>query len=224
MDLIENWVDRVRSNWRSANSDSSFRKYFWLNFGLCLSVHYSVVFWIKINSTRPGTVLDDMVYHFLSPNDFSFITFFLTYSAVFLFLFYIAQHPFLLQRGLSAFVTLFLIRGMCIYLVPLSPAPGIIPLRDPITNAMAGEGTIFNDLFFSGHIGDLSLFFLICQNKKVKAYILFAAITVGLLLIWQRVHYTVDVIAAPFFSYFSYWIYVKRDLIWGPYVKKHLVL
>ena len=118
------------------------------------------------------------------------------------------------------FVAVFVVRAICIHLVPLSPSPGIIPLYDPVTDALGHEGRIMNDLFFSGHISDLTTFYLLSRNATVKRYILFCMAIVATLLVWQRVHYTIDVLMAPAFSYIGYWMLVEKDFIWKSFLKK----
>lgn len=220
MDLFRNWYANVTANWHDAFHDESFRRYFLPNFIVCFVVHYSVVYWLNLNSNRPGLIINDPVYNLLTPRDFSLPLFFFTYTSTVLFLFNIAQYPYLLHRGLVMFVVVFAIRAVCIHLIPLSPSPGIIPLYDPVTDALAHEGHIMNDLFFSGHIADLTTFYLLCRNARVKRYILFCMFFVATMLVWQRVHYTIDVLMAPAFSYVCYWFFVEKDFIWRSFLKK----
>jgi hypothetical protein len=221
MDLIKNWSNNLSANWQDALSDKGFRKYFPPNFLGCFAVHYSVVFWLKMNSNHPGMVLNDPMYGFFAPRDLSSIIFFFTYTATILTVLYVVQYPYLFQRGCVAFVAVFLVRAIFIHLIPLSPAPGIIPLQDPVTNWLADEGRIMNDLFFSGHVADLTMFGLLCShNARLRSYIFLCAAVVAVLLVWQRVHYTVDVVMAPAFSYVSYWLFVEKDIIWGHFLKK----
>ena len=77
-----------------------------------------------------------------------------------------------------------------------------------------------NDLFFSGHVADLTTFYLLCRSLRLKRYILFCIIVVATMLVWQRVHYTIDVMMAPAFAYTSYWIFVQKDFIWRSFLKK----
>ena len=125
-----------------------------------------------------------------------------------------------MQRALNSFVAVFMIRAVCIHFIALAPAPGIIVLNDPVSNAMANEGQILNDLFFSGHIGDLTTAFFVCGNKTLRRYVFLCTAVVGFLLVWQRVHYSIDILGAPFFSYICYWLFVKKDIIWGSILKK----
>ena len=220
MDLLRDWYATLIANWREAIHDQNFRRYFPPNLIACFIVFYTAIYWLNLNSNRPGMIINDPVYNFLTPYDFSAFIFFFTYTATIFTILYVIQYPFLLQRALLAFVAVFLVRAVCIYLVPLSPSPGIIPLVDPVTDTLGHEGRIINDLFFSGHIADLTTFYLVCRNKALRRYILLCAIIVATLIVWQRVHYTIDVLVAPAFSYISYWIFVEKDFIWKPFLKK----
>jgi hypothetical protein len=220
MDLFRDWYATMTTNWREALDDQNFRRYFPPNLVVCAIVFYIVVYWLNLNSGRPGMIINDPVYNLLSPRDFSWAIFFFTYTATIFTILYTIQYPFLLHRALLSFVAVFLIRALCIHLVPLSPSPGIIPLVDPVTDSLAHEGRIMNDLFFSGHISDLTIFYLICRNPYLKRYLLLCAVIVATLLVWQRVHYTIDVLVAPAFSYITFWVFVEKDFIWKPFLKK----
>jgi membrane-associated phospholipid phosphatase len=45
------------------------------------------------------------------------------------------------------------------------------------------------------------LLFLCVPQKKLKAALLIGTAVLAGCLLWQHVHYTVDVLAAPFFAY-----------------------
>ena len=220
MNLFRKWYAKTTANWQDALHDENFRRYFLPNFIVCFVVHYSVVYWLQLNCNRPGMIIDDPVYHFLAPMDLSLPIFFFTYTGTILFLIHMAQYPFLLHRGLLTFVVVFAVRAACIHLIPLSPAPGIIPLYDPVTDALAHESHIMNDLFFSGHIADLTTFYFLSRSIRIKRYLLLCMGMVGTMLIWQRVHYTIDVVMAPAFAYLSYWIFVDKDFIWRAFLRK----
>ena len=220
MNWVKNWYHNVVVAWQECSKNEAFRRYFTLNFFMCLALYFAIIHWVKINSARHGAVLDDPLYHLLMPRDFSTAIFILTYSPVFIFLLWILRYPLLLHRALDSFVAVFIIRAVCIHFIPLSPAPGIIVLNDPISNAMADESQVLNDLFFSGHIGDLATLFFLCGNKWLRRYIFASAAIVALLLVWQRVHYSVDVLTAPFFSYLCYYAFVQKDIIWSALLKK----
>ena len=106
-------------------------------------------------------------------------------------------------RGLQAYTLLILVRTFAIYMVPLEPPSNMIVLDDPIANSILGGGglIITKDLFFSGHVSALVLLGLVSQNKFMSVANLIFASIVGILIVWQHVHYTIDVVAAPFAAY-----------------------
>jgi membrane-associated phospholipid phosphatase len=99
-----------------------------------------------------------------------------------------------------------LARILTISLLPLNPPAGIITLKDPIANIAYGGNGIFitKDLFYSGHTGNMFLFFLSLQHKWDKIIALAASFIVGILVMVQHIHYSIDVIAAFIFTYFIY--------------------
>jgi hypothetical protein len=107
--------------------------------------------------------------------------------------------------------------------VPLNPPEGLIPLIDPISNLAYGRAEyITKDLFFSGHTSSQFLIFLCLTNKGDKMIALFSAILVGSMVLIQHVHYSIDVLAAPVFTYGCYWL--GRELALGRWYKTHLAL
>jgi len=64
------------------------------------------------------------------------------------------------------------------------------------------------DLFFSGHTANVSLLFFFVDIRWIKIIIAVSTFVVGFLLLKQHVHYTIDVIVAPFFAFASYKIAV----------------
>ena len=114
-----------------------------------------------------------------------------------------------------------LLRMACISLISLNPPEGLIPLADPITNQFYGEHYITHDLFFSGHTATVFLVFLCLRQKNDRVYTLCATILLGILLLVQHVHYTIDILAAPVFTYAVYRIvlaFIKKESIRLKYV------
>lgn len=96
-------------------------------------------------------------------------------------------------------ITLF--RMISMYTLTLEPPVGIIPLHDPIVDVIAYGGNVFNkDLFFSGHIATLTLFVLLEDRPLLKKILIVNSFLVAVLILLQRVHYTIDVVVAPFIT------------------------
>ena len=96
------------------------------------------------------------------------------------------------------------VRTIAMYSIPLNPPHHTIPLIDPFVKYLGTGIQLNKDLFFSGHTATLFLLFLISENKILKRIFLICTIAVGLSVLIQHTHYTVDVIAAPFFAYGVY--------------------
>ncbi len=84
----------------------------------------------------------------------------------------------------------------------------LIPLRDPISNLFYGSKNTYitKDLFFSGHTSTLCLIFLCLTKKEDKCKALVATFAVGIMVLLQHVHYSMDVLAAPPLTYLVYLI------------------
>lgn len=152
---------------------------------------------------REGIQLNDILLSILPAKDCSEAIFILIWSCVALATIRFLNNPMLFIVFLWAYVALCLTRIITISLVPLDAPVGLIPLRDPLSNYFYGQIFITKDLFYSGHTATLFLIFLCLEKKNDKLMVLFATGVVGLLLLVQHVHYSMDVLAAPFFAYFN---------------------
>ncbi|MCB0549489.1 MAG: hypothetical protein KDD19_18085, partial [Phaeodactylibacter sp.] len=86
---------------------------------------------------------------------------------------------------------------------------GLIPMPDPWTPFFAGAQALTRDLFFSGHTSTAFLVFLSLTGKGEKAVALAIVAVIALLLLFQHIHYTIDVVAAIPFAYLCYRISKK---------------
>ncbi len=90
------------------------------------------------------------------------------------------------------------------YVTPLDVPAGLVPLHDPLASLFGVGPDIRRDLFFSGHTATVFLFYLCAVDRRIRAILLGASVAVGACLLLQHVHYTIDVIAAPYFAYGCY--------------------
>jgi hypothetical protein len=155
---------------------------------------------------RQGLLINDRILDLLTPHDFSLPIFILEYSAMFLVIFFTLIHPEQFLKGMQMFIIITFARTISIYLVPLEPPMGMVPLNDPMASFFLHTKNVFvtKDLFFSGHISALTMLFLISKQKWLRQYVAFACVTVSVLILWQHVHYSLDVLAAPAIAYLSY--------------------
>ena len=153
---------------------------------------------------REAVVMFDPFLNLFNPIDLTWTTFALIYFSVIAAIISLINKPAYLFLALQSYGVMLLFRMLVMYLSPLEAPEKIIPLHDPFVQ-MFGTGDILTkDLFFSGHTATMFVLFLAVKNKILKVIFLITTILVGLAVILQHVHYTVDVVAAPFFSFASY--------------------
>ncbi len=155
---------------------------------------------------REGMVLQDFVLDTIPAMDVSIPTFVIIWSIVLLVFYRIFQNPHLFLVVAYGFILMCILRILTISMLPLNPPAGLIVLKDPIANIAYGGNGIFitKDLFYSGHTGNMFLFFLCLERKWDKIFALIASFLVGILVMIQHIHYSIDVIAAFIFTYFIY--------------------
>ena len=207
------WYHNLKVNWKEVFSDRKFLVKFILNLVLCYSIYMLGVQFLVLNRTRPGVVLDDPIQRLFTPYNFSSPIFLLTYACIVIFVIYVIVRPHDFYYGARAFTAVFVVRVAFIYLVPLTPPPNSILLKDPFLDSVIwGNMSISNDLFFSGHVADICTFIFLCRSSHLRNFMIGCVVAVAIMVVWQYVHYTADVIAAPFFSYGAYVLFAKRHI------------
>jgi hypothetical protein len=157
-----------------------------------------------VMENRNGSLLPDILLSRIDPRDVSLPIFLLVWASCLLLIFRIFKDPGLLLLMLWSYDLLTLMRMTCIAFVSLNPPPGLIVLADPLSNAFYGGHYITHDLFFSGHTATVCLMFYCLRQKQDRYFTGMATILIGLLLLVQHIHYTIDVLAAPVFAWLVY--------------------
>jgi len=159
----------------------------------------ALVKWVE---RRPGAVLADPVLALLEPRDVTWLTFALIYAGILGAVALLARRPRLLVAGVQAYAIMALVRMAVMWVTPLDPPPGMIPLEDPLVQRLGGASAVLTrDLFFSGHTSTLFLVSLAVPGPRARPFFLACTAAVATCVLVQHVHYTVDVLAAPFFAY-----------------------
>lgn len=198
--------------WREALSNKRFRIHLTVTISILILIALFIPFFFhQIIQPKPGLQLNDALLNYLTPRDWSALIFILIYASVGVTIASNLTKPYSILTGLEAYVAINLTRMVTLYLVTLEPPLGMIPLIDPLMDKVAYGGEPFaKDLFFSGHTASLFLLFLVETRRVLKVILLLATLTVASLILWQHVHYTVDVLAAPVIA----WGAFKMTLNW----------
>jgi hypothetical protein len=199
-----------RSNWKIALNLPNFKLKAAVSLLILISIGIFIPRFFGFIQNRPGIILNDAFLNLFEPQNVSWVIFPLLYVSLFLTFLNLIPLPHLFIKGVQAFAILLLIRIVCLYFVPLEPATRYIPLQDPLIGRAFYSGTLITkDLFFSGHVSTMFLLFLINPAPALKYFLMIATALVACLILFQHVHYTVDVIAAPVFAWISYRLAVR---------------
>lgn len=197
---IKDW----REGWKTAWDNSHFKIYF-----LFILIAFVIVIlfygrFLDYIELRPGSVLVDPVLNRFIPIEVTWFTFGIIYLSVIVVLIHLSWQPFQLLIAFQAYIFIALARMLSMYLTPLDPPPLLIPLEDPFVQSVSSGVVLTRDLFFSGHTSTAFLLFLSSTGRKMKIFFLICTILIGILVLVQHVHYSIDVLAAPFYAYTCY--------------------
>jgi hypothetical protein len=190
----------IRNAWR----DPAWRTELAASFALLVPVLFALTHFLDWVERRRGVTLPDPVLALFPAVNLTWVTFLIIYAGIIAGLVVLVQNPRRLLLVLQGYAVMALFRMAAMYLAPLEPPPGIIELRDPFVEFFGGGTTLTRDLFFSGHTSTTFLLFLLIPGKWLRVAYACATLLIGLCVVLQHVHYTVDVVAAPFFAYGAY--------------------
>lgn len=207
------FLDLTRQRWVNAWSNKTFRNTLLLGLVIILTASVTTDFFFTyIQNLKEGITLNDWVLKKIPAFDVSTPIVLIMVSAILLFHIRCATNPDMFVTLVWALIFQLIFRIVTIDATKFFAPPDLIVLKDPLGSILYHARFITRDLFYSGHTACLFVFYF-CANKKYdKLYLLFASITIGSLLLIQHVHYTIDVVSAPFFAYTCVWI-SKRIMI-----------
>ncbi len=160
-------------------------------------------FFSYIEERQNGIILHDWLLEFLVPRDMSVPIFVIMWSTTILGIYRCIYQPAIFLKILYSLIFLCFARMLAIYFVHLEPPVNLIRLQDPLTSITYGGRGLFitKDLFFSGHTSNMLLLALCLPKKSDKIIAFSAAICIGVMVLVQHVHYSVDVIGAILITY-----------------------
>jgi hypothetical protein len=195
---------RARAAWADAFRDPRFRIRFLLTVPALVAVLALLARFLEFAEARPGVVLPDPVLSLFPPRDVTWLVFGLIYLGLAFGVARLAREPRALVLALQAYVVMAVFRIAAMGVTPLEAPPGMIPLHDPLVRLFGPGRLLTKDLFFSGHTSTLFLLFLAVPGRRSKVVFLVCTAAVGISVLWQHVHYTIDVLVAPLFAYASF--------------------
>lgn len=201
MKTLSHFFSEIKNAWKIHLQSNVFKLYliFTILF-FAITVHFCTT-WISILECRNGLCFTDPIVNIFTPKKLSVQIFCIVHSAMFLSIFFNLPTPKDLLKAFQAYSILLILRTFFIYAIPLEPPVGMIYLNDPLTGVFLNNiNVVTKDLFFSGHISAMCVFIYFSQNKLWKKWLIFVTPILAVMLLWQHVHYTIDIIAAPFFA------------------------
>jgi PAP2 superfamily C-terminal len=190
--------------WKSSFADKKFRIELLVTAIITVILFYFIPEFLDFVESRPGAVLPDPLLNIFSPVDVTWLTFIIIYLSVVIGLASFARDPRQILFAAQSYGLLIIFRVVAMYLTPFAAPEKILPLNDPFVQLIGSGVVLTKDLFFSGHTATLFIIFLIEKNLKLKVLFLLLTIAVAVCVIIQQVHYSIDVLAAPFFAYGSF--------------------
>lgn len=182
-------------------------KYFTLTFLFLLFTVFLFNRFLLWNEFREGIYYEDPLFEYFTARNYSLQVTLLLYASVGFFLFYNIKKPLILSRFVWSYIFILFMRMIALLVLPLYCDPNAVKLEDPIVNTLIYPNYyVERDLFFSGHAAMVFSFYGCFKNAIIKRAYLLVGIIVSCLLVLQKVHFTIDVIAAPIFSFISLWL------------------
>jgi hypothetical protein len=198
----------LRDAWASEWRNRSFRVQAILT-AVCLpAILRTLTVFLNGVEERHGVILPDPLLALFPAVDIDWLTFLLIYGGLVGAVILLMKHPRYLLLAVQTYVLMVIFRIAAMYLVPLDPPPGTIDLRDPVVQYLGTGRMLTRDLFFSGHTATLILIGLSMPTRKLQLLYYGCAVVVGVCVLAQHAHYTIDVFAAPFFAYGAYRVIV----------------
>lgn len=186
--------------------DPLFRRWAWVLLALAVVLAWGLPRFFTAIEARPGAIPFDPLLRHFAPADMSRWTFAVLYGTIAIGSWRLGSTPWTLLRALVAYVFLTILRMFTLWTFTLEPPASIIPLADPFTQLFyPGAVPFLKDLFFSGHTATLALLAFTLPRGPWRTGAAAATVAIGLLVIAQHVHWTVDVVAAPFFAWAAWW-------------------
>ena len=187
------------TTWKNVRSDRQLLVRFGVaTIGLAVALVAYTQFLTRIEQ-RQGVAFLDPLHVLFAPVDLTWVTFSMVYGAVLGAGIVLLREPLALLWAMQAYTMHALLRMTMMWALPLDPPITMIPLIDPVVSAVTSGGApLTRDLFYSGHVGTLVVLSMVVPQRWARRALAILTTLVGIAVILQHVHYTVDVLVAPF--------------------------
>ena len=193
-----------KKSWRKYLHNSKYLIEFIITLILLIGILIFFSHFIDTIEARNGIQLNDPILKLFAPINLSVLIFGIIYLSILIGIISLFNDPPQLIFALQVYVIMLAVRIVTLYLTPLNAPANMIPLIDPVVQNFGTGQLLTKDLFFSGHTATMFLLFLVMNNKKLKIIFFILFILVAAAVLIQHVHYSIDVVAAPFFTYAAY--------------------
>ena len=176
----------------------------------CLATLLSMILFMpayyrQVLGPKVGILLDDPLLNLFKPVDWSTAVFFILTVALVQTLIMYGNKPAILWAGIMTYCVVNILRVFTMYAVTLEPPADMILLIDPISASLVyPEQAFAKDLFFSGHVSTMMAMVFVERNRAWYLVKIVGTMLMALFLAWQHVHYSIDLIVAPFITYLAY--------------------
>lgn len=153
------------------------------------------------NETREGLHFDDPFFRLYKAKDYSWAIMLPLYAAIVFFIYYFRHQPLKLTRLATAYALAITFRMVTLYFLPFYADSDAVKLYDLILNNFVyPDNYVARDLFFSGHAALMLLMMWTMPKGNLRGIYLGVTVVVSAFLVLQKVHFSIDILAAPIFS------------------------
>jgi hypothetical protein len=154
--------------------------------------------WVDL---RPGVVLSDPLLARFAPRDVTWPIFSVLYGGIALAVALLRKHPARLLAGCQAYGLMVLLRIVMMWAAPFDAPADALALADPFVRAFGPSQILTRDLFFSGHTATSTMLALAAPRRWARRLLALGVVSLATCVLVQHVHYTIDVLVAPFVSF-----------------------
>ncbi|HAD32953.1 MAG TPA: hypothetical protein DCF44_00330 [Chitinophagaceae bacterium] len=215
MKRAQAYICEIFPAWKSAMSDYKFALKLLLVPGLFFVYSALTQNLGEYVEARKGILLHDVLLEWFPSFDFSVWVFLCLYGSLSLVVLTHLNDPKTIWRIIEMHFLIAVVRQVCILLIALEPPTGLIVLRDVFleNTVYPRQSPLTKDLFFSGHVASVYLYYLVAKVRWVKKNMVISVIAMVFMILSMRVHYTYDVYGAFLFTFLLY----KAPVWWRNY-------